>query len=229
MKMICALILSGFVFLCGMPSVHAQESTQKLIEEMVKYYVTYQEAARTDVERILDEMADIDADEASIWSQIMDYWTYAKTEMDINLGVAPDGLPKDDSLCFVVLGFKLNDAGTMQDELIGRLQVARASAEKYPNAYVAVTGGGTAANNPDATEADSMVAWLIEKGIDPKRVIVENKASTTSENAQFTYDILRKSYPQVNSLCLITSDYHVPRGCLLMNAELLLSAHERGD
>ena len=159
----------------------------------------------------------------------MDYWSYVNTEMDVNLDVAPDGLPDDDTLCFVVLGYQLNPDGSMRDELIGRLSVALASAEKYPNAYVACTGGGTAADNPNATEADQMAAWLIEQGLDPDRIIVENKSSSTVENAEFTYRILREEYPEIDSLTLITSDYHIPRGCLLYNARLLLSAYEAGD
>lgn len=41
-------------------------------------------------------------------------------------------------------------------------------------AYVAVTGGGTAKNNPNATEADQMAAWMIANGLDENRLIVEN-------------------------------------------------------
>ena len=41
----------------------------------------------------------------------------------------------------------------MKDELLGRLNVALSCAERYPKAYVLCTGGGTARNSPDATEA----------------------------------------------------------------------------
>ena len=44
------------------------------------------------------------------------------TDMNVNVDVLPDGLPNDDSLCITVLGFALNDDGTMKDELVGRLQ-----------------------------------------------------------------------------------------------------------
>lgn len=228
-KMLCALLASMMMLFSGMNAIHAQDNTQSLIGDLIRYYIGYQEKANTDMNRILDEMKAADPGMAENWKQIMDYWTYAKTEMPINLGIAPDGLPQDDTLCFVVLGFQLNPDGTMQDELIGRLQVALDSANKYPNALVAVTGGGTAKDNPDATEADSMAAWLIEHGLDPSRLIVENQAHSTSENAQFTYAILKERYPQVDSLCLISSDYHIAWGSLLMNAELLLSSYETGD
>lgn len=63
---------------------------------------------------------------------------------------------------------------------------ALASAQKYPNAYVAVTGGGTAKNNPNVIEADQMEAWMIANGLDENRLIVENKSKSTVQNAQFT-------------------------------------------
>lgn len=228
-KALCALFVSLSVMLSGLPAIHASQSSQELIGELIRYYAAYQESAETDIMRVLDELEDVDAAEAEVWGQIMDYWSYVNTEMDVNLDVAPDGLPDDDTLCFVVLGYQLNPDGSMRDELIGRLSVALASAEKYPNAYVACTGGGTAADNPNATEADQMAAWLIEQGLDPDRIIVENKSSSTVENAEFTYRILREEYPEIDSLTLITSDYHIPRGCLLYNARLLLSAYEAGD
>lgn len=228
-KALCALFVSLSVMLSGLPAIHASQSSQELIGELIRYYAAYQESAETDIMRVLDELEDVDAAEAEVWGQIMDYWSYVNTEMDVNLDVAPDGLPDDDTLCFVVLGYQLNPDGSMRDELIGRLSVALASAEKYPNAYVACTGGGTAADNPNATEADQMAAWLIEQGLDPDRIIVENKSSSTVENSEFTYRILREEYPEIDSLTLITSDYHIPRGCLLYNARLLLSAYEAGD
>ena len=192
-KVLCALFMSLSVMLSGLPAIHAQESTQDLIGELIRSYVTYQESAETDIQRVLDELEERDATEAEVWGQIMDYWSYVNTEMKVNLDVAPDGLPNDNTLCFVVLGYQLNPDGSMKDELIGRLQVALDGAKKYPNAYVACTGGGTAADNPDATEADQMAAWLIEQGLDPARIIVENKSSSTVENAEFTYRILRES------------------------------------
>ena len=67
------------------------------------------------------------------WGGIMDYWDYANSELQVNTDKLPDDLPDDDSLCIVVLGFELNDDGSMQDELIGRLNVAMKCAEQYPN------------------------------------------------------------------------------------------------
>ena len=50
----------------------------------------------------------------------MDYWSYANNEMILYPDVLPEGLPKDDSLCIVVLGYELAPDGSMKKELIGR-------------------------------------------------------------------------------------------------------------
>jgi hypothetical protein len=86
------------------------------------------------------------------WERIMDLW---ETPITVNAEL-PDSLPEDDTLCLVVLGFQLNSDGTIKEELEERLKVALSNSEKYPNAYIVCTGGGTATENPDATEAGRM-------------------------------------------------------------------------
>ena len=58
-------------------------------------------------------------------------------------------------------------------ELADRLNVALASAEKYPNAYILCTGGGTASKNAKVTEAGQMAQWLTDRGISQERIITE--------------------------------------------------------
>lgn len=149
---------------------------------MISYYSTYQSTAKTDIQRLVEKLKALNSTKGEEWEKIMKYGDYVNTDMNVNV----DGLPNDDSLCITVLGFSLNDDGIMKDELVGRLQTALASAQKYPNAYVAVTGGGTAKNNPNATEVDQMAAWMIANGLDENRLIVENKSKSTVQNAQFT-------------------------------------------
>ena len=149
---------------------------------MISYYSTYQSTAKTDIQRLVEKLKALNSTKGEEWEKIMKYGDYVNTDMNVNV----DGLPNDDSLCITVLGVALNDDCTMKDELVGRLQTALASAQKYPNAYVAVTGGGTAKNNPNATEADQMAAWMSANGLDENRLIVENKSKSTVQNAQFT-------------------------------------------
>ena len=178
----------------------------------------------------IDKLAALDKESADRWAAIIKYWNDANEKDFVNKDILPDGLPDDNSLCIVVLGYQLNADGTMKDELIGRLETALDNADKYPNAYILVTGGGTASANSSATEADCMAEWLIENGIAEDKVIIENMSKTTAENALFSYAILDRDYPEVSSIAIVTSDYHIPLGCMLFNSELMLDRNKNiGD
>ncbi len=209
-------------------TLKAQKRTDaQIIEEIVTYHGCYGDKADAKVDELLNELNGIDSRQGKLWSDIMSYWDYANNELKVNIDRLPDDLPNDDTMALTVLGFELNDDGTMQDELIGRLTVALACAEQYPNAYVICTGGGTAKNNPDVTEGGLMGEWMIEHGLDKKRLIVEDQSHTTAENASNSYDILLKDYPQVDSVVLISSSYHIAWGSLLFEAAFMRSASEK--
>ena len=226
-SMLLALVMVLGLVITPAP-VNAAGAADSYISDLIGYYKTYQEGAETDILRTLEEMAKVDPVQAEAWTQIMDYWSYINTEMQVNIDTVPEGLPEDNSVAIIILGFALNNDGTMKDELIGRLQTGLAIAEAYPNAYVVVTGGGTAKENPNVTEGGLMGAWLLEQGLAEDRLIIENKAPSTVGNAENTYKILAEEYPQVDSFVMVTSDYHVPRGCILFYAKCLLAAYEAG-
>ena len=172
-KKIFKFVMTVVVSLClsfsfSIPVFASESGETDIINEMISYYSTYQSTAKTDIQRLVEKLKALNSTKGEEWEKIMKYGDYVNTDMNVNV----DGLPNDDS--------------TMKDELVGRLQTALASAQKYPNAYVAVTGGGTAKNNPNAIEADQMAAWIIANGLDENRLIVENKSKSTVQNAQFT-------------------------------------------
>lgn len=233
MKRTIALLLAvimvlGLVWVPVEARAEGYASAEDCIKELIVYYKTYQEAAETDIQRVLGELEAIDPVQAEAWEQIMAYWSHVNTDMVVNVGTVPEGLPEDNSVAVIILGFALNADGTMKEELVGRLQTGLAIAEAYPESYVVVTGGGTAANNPDVTEGGLMGEWLLEQGLAEDRLIVENQAPNTVGNAENTYKILAEQYPQVKSLVMVTSDYHVPRGCILFYSKCLLAAYELG-
>lgn len=204
----------------------SEEKKQKLIEELVVDHASYGEESDAKVSELLGELSDVDKDAGDRWTRIVGLWKDCEKGVSLNMDVLPDGLPDTDELCLVVLGFQLEPDGTMKDELIERLKVAKASAEKYPHSLIVCTGGGTAAENKEATEAGEMTKWLVANGVDPQRVVSETASVTTAQNAIFTYDILEKSYPQVKKIAIISSDYHIATGALLFGAEAILRAKD---
>lgn len=191
-----------------------KSQAQSLIEQIVITYAATGEIA----EQALTELSLSDPALGEKWTRIMDLWETPVSVRD----ALPDDLHQDDTLCLVALGFQLNADGTMGDELVERMKVALAAAEKYPNAYILCTGGPTAADNPEATEGDRSAEWLEANGIDPSRIIVENRSLTTAQNAIYGFDILKSQYPQIEQMAIISSDYHIATGVLLFGAEAIL-------
>ena len=231
MKRLASMIIS--IILMITPSLAEEgyvtaRTAQDMIEELAVYYGTYGSEAEEKTAELLDELCAADPVSGAKWGRIMQLWKTVNEDPEINENILPDGLPETDELCMIVLGFQLNPDGSMKDELIERLTVAKASVEKYPNSLIVCTGGGTAAENPDATEAGKMAKWLIENGVDPQRVIVEDQSLTTAQNAIYTYRILTEQYPQVKQLAIISSDYHIATGTLLFGAETTLQAEKAG-
>ena len=215
------IILAG----CGSKTTR---NAQEIIEELVVDYGSYNGQALTRVEELIKELKTLSPDLGERWKTITDIWKTVNADPALNYDVLPDGLPDTDELCIVALGFQLEPDGSMREELIERLKVVLNSAKKYPKAYIVCTGGGTASENDAATEAGEMAKWLISNGIDKKRVIVEDNSLTTAQNAIFSYDILTTQYPDVKYIAIVSSDYHIATGTLLIKAEAVLRAGTAG-
>lgn len=174
------------------------------------------------IEPLLEELLSINPDTGEKWKKISEYF-YEVDSMQCCNSVLPDGLNDGKGLCIVVLGYQLNDNGSMKEELEKRLITAYENAVKYPNAYIACTGGGTARNDPTSTEAGKMAQWLVEKGIEKDRIIIEDTSLSTVENARNTCNIIEKSYPEIKEIAIVTSDYHIKRGCLYFQEKAVFS------
>lgn len=197
------------------------EESKDLISKIITFYGG---EYRPDVIKHLAELKEKELEYSEIWDNVIRYWDWIEMEMIENINVAPNGIKNPQKHAFIVLGFALNVDGTMTDELIGRLEVAKASAEKYPESYILVTGG---VEKNGWTEGRRMRDWLLENGIDEDRIIVEEKAPDTAGNATNSFEMLYQDY-DVDTVSLITTQYHLKRGSILYYAESLLKAKELG-
>ncbi len=204
------------------------EESYKLVSDMVYAYADRQEAAVDIIQEDLKKLSALDPALGALWTKLMRTWSEVNSGLTVNPGVLPDGLAEDGSLCIVVLGFQLESDGSMAPELLGRCETALKCAEKYPHALIAVTGGGTAWSNPNATEAGVMADWLISHGVAASRILKEDASRTTGDNAEFTARLLLEQHPEVKALAIVSSDYHVPLGVLLFQEEALLCEYETG-
>lgn len=111
----------------------------------------------------------------------------------------------------VTLGYALNPDGSMSDILLGRLDTTRALAKADPQALIIVSGG---VPQNRKTEASVMADWLVSKGISRSRIIEDNYATSTVENALNTAWVLARH--QIDKATLVSSASHVRRGQTLL-------------
>ena len=194
----------------------------KKLKEIVKAQISGEAAP------LMEELKELSPSDAEHWDELLAYWEGMSGKGFVNIpgdavtAPLPEGLPQDDSLCIVVLGFQLNTDGSMREELEKRLNMALAAAKQYPQAFVCVTGGHTAAGNTSASEGGAMASWLKKNGIADERIISETESRTTVENAVFCQRIFTEKYPQISSVVIVTSDYHIKLGSLLFDSRFIL-------
>ena len=113
----------------------------------------------------------------------------------------------------IVLGAAVH-GDTPSLSLVERVRAARDYMKEHPNTVAIVSGGQGSDEN--ISEAEAMSAWLIENGIDKSRVILENKATSTLENLEYSFNIIRSRGGDPNdSTAVVTSEYHIYRAKLL--------------
>ena len=123
---------------------------------------------------------------------------------------ASDGQNYEDADYIIVLGAKVDPWGPSR-ALDDRLRAAYSYLETYPDSKAVVTGG----QGPDEvmSEGDCMADWLIEKGVDPERVIRETEADDTRENLRFSCELIEEDCGQVRTqkIVIVSSEYHLCR------------------
>lgn len=216
-RLLCLVLI--FVFALQLPLAASAVTNDEAyyIQKMLNYYRYYQTGASENIDSQIDALASRNQTQGAAWRKMMNTWEWVDQYMAVSSGILPYGLPQDDSLGIVVMGYSLNADGSMKSEMEDRLIVALASAQRYPNAYVICTGGATArySNN---TEAGVMAQWLQDWGISRDRIIVEDASYSTTQNAKNTYALLTRSYPEIDSLAVISSNYHIYRSVLAFQA-----------
>ncbi len=125
----------------------------------------------------------------------------------------------------IVLGCAVNGDKPTQP-LAARLDIAADYARKNPDAYIVVSGGQ--GPQEDITEAQCMYDYLTERGIEPERIIKEEKATSTNENFRYSKKILDESLGTYTA-AMVTNDFHIFRAVRLAELNGLEVTHIHAD
>ena len=128
--------------------------------------------------------------------------------------------PGEEPRTALVLGCQVEREGPSL-MLARRLEAARRYLEAHPDAPVVVSGGYE--ERAGTSEAAVMVAWLIERGIDPARIRLEDRSHSTEENLAFSAEIIgREGLPR--ALAVATDGFHQYRAAIYARKNGLTAA-----
>ena len=126
------------------------------------------------------------------------------------------GSPKEQIQYMVVLGAKVRNDGPSVS-LWDRIYGAYNYMEAHPD-VIAIVSGGKGPDEP-ISEAASMYQELVNLGIDPSRIWMEDKATSTWENLNFSLDLIEQTTGQrPTKLGVVSSEYHLFRASLFAKA-----------
>jgi len=116
----------------------------------------------------------------------------------------------------VVLGAKVNKHGPSVS-LWDRICAAYRYAENHPDTILILSGGqGT---DEPITEAECMYRELVELGIHPRQLRMEDEATSTWENLKFSLDLIEaETGVRPTKIGVLSSEYHLFRASLLAKA-----------
>ena len=122
-----------------------------------------------------------------------------------------DGEPK----IMVILGCQVKPWGPsilLQD----RLDKALSYLQEHPDMTVVVSGG----QGPDehVTEARAMADYLMERGVEEARILLEEESHNTVQNLRFTLDLLREQECDLDEdVVIVSNGFHLTRVRMLFD------------
>ena len=122
------------------------------------------------------------------------------------------GTPQDKAQYVVVLGAKIRPTGpsaSLWDRIYGAYDYLSDHQD-----VIAIVSGGRGPDEP-MTEAAAMYEELVALGIEPERIWMEDKATSTWENLNFSLDLIEeKTGQRPTKLAILSSEYHLFRASL---------------
>ncbi len=125
--------------------------------------------------------------------------------------LSPNAVPAENSgteNIYIVFGAKVNPDGPTKT-LASRLDTAVDVMLRDSNSLCIVSGGQ--GSNEPFTEASCMRDYMVERGISPERILLEEEASNTKENIRYSLDLMEKEGLTDRQVICISSDTHIPR------------------
>lgn len=128
------------------------------------------------------------------------------------MGAARKG-PKPGAEYVIVLGAQVR--GEHPTLVLGaRIRAAAAYLKENPEA-VAIASGGQGTGE-SISEAEAIRRGLLSEGIEPERILLEDRSTSTTENLKFSAEMIEKEKSiEEAKVVIVTNDFHVYRAVKL--------------
>lgn len=90
--------------------------------------------------------------------------------------------------------------------LRGRINKAYEYLTEHPDSKAVLSGGQ--GNGENISEAKCMYNSLVEKGISPNRLLIEDKSTSTRENFENSVGLLKENGIDISEITVVTNDFH---------------------
>ncbi|NLY18999.1 MAG: YdcF family protein [Clostridiaceae bacterium] len=144
------------------------------------------------------------------WMFLLSITVFIIAEGCIILGGVYSPKPENKPEYVLVLGAGIKEDGTPTLTLLNRLEKCIDYACENPEVKIIVSGG-QGRNEPEP-EGQAMAKYLVARGIDPERIIIEDRSTSTMENFKFSKLLIEED---VKEVAFITNDFHVFRSTIL--------------
>ena len=133
--------------------------------------------------------------------------------------VAQDARRQFDDDCdyLLILGGDILGADTPSPQLLARMACAAAYLKAHPQT-VAVPCGGNFRPAQRVSEAEVIARYLIAQGIDPARILREDRSTTTYENFEYGLPLIAQHRAETGGgdrIGFLTSSYHMHRAACI--------------
>jgi len=113
------------------------------------------------------------------------------------------------NICIVILGFAHRDSDALSSRLMTGVNEFFRLSSASSSPWLLVTGGDTVGLG--VTEAHDLASRAIVLGVPASRILVEDQARSTIENALFTYRLLTALTTVSTTIVVVTNEFHMAR------------------
>ena len=129
----------------------------------------------------------------------------------VNMTRGMNNAPRQEPKLIIVLGCQVR--GDRPSKMLARrINTAYEAMQRYPGVMVVVSGGK--GGDEDISEAECMKRYLVDKGADPARIIMEDKSTTTFENIQNSFAVT-DPLGLGRDVTIVTDGFHQYRASLI--------------